>query len=148
MRYETILLVEDSDDDVLLLKRLFAQANILNEVQVVSNVDDAVCYLKGEGVYQDRGKYPFPILVFLDLHLGGRSGFEVLEWIRTHGGPKPLGVVMLTGIDTNAIRDAYRRGTDSFLSKPLKFEDFKNVVTGLRGVRFEQQGDGYYVRFG
>src|SRR6185503_19026368 len=81
-RRETILVVENDADDVLLLERMFEKAKIRNPIQVVATVEDAICYLKGQGIYKDREKYPFPILVFVDVHLRGGTGYDVIDWVR------------------------------------------------------------------
>src|SRR5437764_12083920 len=93
------LLVEDSESDVILIRRAFQKGNILNPLHVVKNGDDAISYLKGEGVYTNRAEYPLPDLVLLDLKLPGRDGFEVLRWIRQESGLQALRVVVLTSSD-------------------------------------------------
>ena len=80
-----ILLVEDNEDDVSLIERAFARAGIDNPLQVVRDGEQAVSYLKAEGEYADRVKYPLPSLVLLDLKMPRRNGFEVLSWIRVVG---------------------------------------------------------------
>ena len=120
----------------------------MNEVQVVKTVADAICYLKGDGAYADREAFPFPILVLLDLHLTDGSGFEVLDWIRRHGKAAAPAVVVLTASDVNAIQQSYSLGADSFLVKPMSFDDFDNTITRLRGVRMVATGEGYEVQLG
>jgi len=71
----TILLVDDDPNDVLLIKRAFAKANISNPIQIVSDGEEAMDYLAGEGSYSDRRCYPLPALILLDLKLPRRSGF-------------------------------------------------------------------------
>jgi CheY-like chemotaxis protein len=79
---QSILLLEDSDDDAVLLKRAFSRAGLENPVYVVKSVDLAIGYLSGQGPFSDREKYPLPAVVLVDLILPERSGFELLEWIR------------------------------------------------------------------
>ncbi len=71
----TILLVEDDPNDVLLIKRAFAKANISNPIQIASDGEEAMDYLAGEGSYSDRRHYPLSALILLDLKLPRRSGF-------------------------------------------------------------------------
>src|SRR3954466_15901200 len=148
MRRNTILVVENDDNDVILLTAMFKRSKILNDVQIVKTVADAICYLKGEGVYADREAYPFPILVILDLHLADGSGFEVLDWIHQHAKAAAPAVIVLTASDVNAIQQAYSRGADSFLVKPMSFEDFENTIHRVRGVRMVATGEGYEVQLG
>ncbi|HLS27767.1 MAG TPA: response regulator, partial [Opitutales bacterium] len=76
------LVVEDEENDVFFLQRTIRKANVENPIQVVNTGDEAIEYLAGRGKYQDREKFPLPSLVFLDLHLAGRLGLEVLTWLR------------------------------------------------------------------
>jgi CheY-like chemotaxis protein len=121
-----ILLVEDEEDDVLLIKRAFSQASIFNPLFVVWNGEEAINYLKGTGKYANRAEYPLPDLLLLDLKMPRVDGFQVLKWIRQQPGLKSLRILVLTSSDQ--IRDAnraYQLGANSFLVKPL---DFENVI--------------------
>jgi len=142
---KTILVVDDNSDDILLLKRMFRRSRILNPMQAVNTVEDAICYLKGEGVYSDRTRCPFPTLLLVDLHLSDGSGFDVLRWIRDNKGNSPVGVVVLSGSDMNAFKMAYDLGAHSFLVKPLRFEDFENMVSHVRGITLTSTADGYLL---
>ncbi|HKQ40712.1 MAG TPA: response regulator [Verrucomicrobiae bacterium] len=141
-RAKTILVVDDSLDDVQLLKTMFKRSRILNPVQAVEGVADAVCYLKGEGVYSDRELYPFPALVFIDLHLRDGSGFDILRWLHVHKPSAPVAAVVLSGSDVGAFRRAYELGAHSFLVKPLKFEEFRNMVDHVRGIKLMETAAG------
>lgn len=142
---KTILVVDDNEDDIMLLRRMFRRSRILNPKQAVNTVEDAICYLKGEGVYSDRLRYPFPTLLLVDLHLTDGSGFDILRWIRENKGNSPVGVVVLSGSDMNAFKMAYDLGAHSFLVKPLRFEDFENMVSHVRGIKLTSSADGYLL---
>src|SRR5688500_14830474 len=114
---------------------MFQRSGILNPIREVHSVEDAICYLKGEGIYADRKLYPFPTLSLIDLHLNGASGFDVLRWIQRNHAAAPVAVVVLSGSDVNAFRQAYELGAHSFLVKPLKFEEFQNMVDYVRGIK-------------
>ena len=144
---ETILLVENDPDDAILLRHMFRKARVLNPVYLVTTVPSAISYLKGEKEYAERERFPFPILVLLDLNLGGGSGFEILDWLNTNRKSRPAAVVVLTGSDINAVKRSYQRGADSFLIKPLNFEEFKNMVHHIRGVELEESDEGYRLAF-
>ena len=147
-QHKAILIVEDSEDDTILLTKMLKRARILNPIRSVESVEDAVCYFKGEGAYKDREQYPEPILVFIDLHLGQRSGFELLGWLQRNRKPLTYGVVVLSGSDVRAINNAYRAGADSFLVKPLQFEDFQQLITRLRGLTLFSPAAGQVVQYG
>ncbi len=132
IRKERILLVEDNPDDVLLIKRAFAKARIINPLQVVTDGEEALFYLAGEPPYEDRSVYPLPIFVLLDLKLPKRSGLEVLSWLRAQTLLKRLPVVVLTSSrETPDINKAYDLGANSYLVKPVAFEDLVEMVKTL-----------------
>jgi len=139
---KTILVVEDRPDDIELLKLMFRRSRILNPIQSVETVRDAICYLKGEGIYKDRETYPFPTLVLIDLTLSDGSGFEILRWIRNRAPQSPLAAVVLSGSNVDAFKQAYELGAHSFLTKPLKFEDFENMVSHVRGIKLTMTPEG------
>lgn len=115
-----ILLVEDSDDDVFLMKRTLSAAGVLNPVHVVTDGEQAVDYLAGNGAFADRSTHPLPAVVFLDLKLPLLSGHEVLAWIRAQSALESLLVIVLTSSDEPSdLRRAYSLGASSYLTKPL-----------------------------
>ncbi|OLC08799.1 MAG: two-component system response regulator [Gemmatimonadetes bacterium 13_1_40CM_70_11] len=130
----TILLVEDNPDDVLLIRRAFQKAGIGNPVVAVEHGDEAVAYLDGTGAYADRQRYPIPALVLLDLKLPRRSGLEVLGWVRQHEGLKRLPIVVLTSSrDEGDINKAYDLGANSYLVKPVAFDELLRLVRSVEG---------------
>ena len=115
-----ILLVEDSEDDVFLMKRTLNAAGVINPVYVVTDGEQAIEYLAGEGIYADRASHPLPAVVFLDLKLPLKSGHEVLAWIRAQSAFESLLVIVLTSSDEPSdLRRAYSLGASSYLVKPL-----------------------------
>jgi CheY-like chemotaxis protein len=116
----TVLLVEDSTADILLMQRVFRQENLSKiALQIVRDGDAAVSYLSGEGEYADRERYPLPMLILLDLKLPRRSGHEILAWLRQQPELKRLPVVILTSSrETLDINQAYDSGVNSYLVKP------------------------------
>jgi CheY-like chemotaxis protein len=128
-----ILLAEDRDDDVELIRRAFREGKIDNPLFVVKNGEEAVAYLKGEGKYQTRDEYPLPDLLLLDLKMPRMDGFEVLRWVRLQPGFSSLLVVVLTS--SEEIRDvnkAYQLGANSFLVKPHDFQQFAQTCYVLK----------------
>lgn len=127
---QTVLLVEDDPNDVLLIRRAFEKLG--NNIQLVDVGDgeQAIRYLVGDGQYADRQKYPNPQLMLLDLKLPRKSGFEVLAWLADQATGKPrLTVVVLTSSkQAGDIERAYQLGANSYLVKPVSFEDLLKMV--------------------
>ena len=125
-----ILLADDRDDDVLLIRRAFETGEIHNPLFVVNSGDDAIAYLSGEGKYASRDEYPLPELLLLDLKMPGTDGFDVLRSIRSHPGLSSLRVVVLTSSeDIRDVNFAYQLGANSFMVKDM---DFRNSVEMAR----------------
>jgi CheY-like chemotaxis protein len=130
--HDTILMVEDEPNDVLLVQRAFRKANLLNPIQVVGEGEVAVAYLSGQAPYGDRARYPLPTLLLVDLKLPRMSGFEVLVWLRQQPGLKRLPVVVLTSSkESRDINLAYELGANSYLVKPVGFDDLLAMVKTL-----------------
>jgi len=128
----TILLVEDDPNDVMLVKRAFEKTNIVNPIQVVDNGEDAQDYLAGSGKYSDRKEFPLPVMILLDLKLPRKSGLEVLEWLKQQPSLKRLPVIILTSSTENKdINRAYDIGVNSYLIKPVEFNDLLELVKNL-----------------
>lgn len=124
-----ILLVEDDDNDVVLIRRGFAKSKLANTLEVVTDGEAAIAYLAGEPPYQGR---VLPELVLLDLKLPRKSGHEVLEWIRSQPGLRYLPVVVLTSSREHAdLERAYRLGANSYLVKPPDFGALLEMVQTL-----------------
>jgi len=127
---QIILLVEDDENDVMLLKRAFTKAGFKDNLRVVRNGTDAMSYLSGKGIYKDRDQYPLPFLVLLDLKMPGISGFEVLQWARKDPNLKRLLIVVLTASNLQTDVDhAYELGANSYLVKPIEFDAMVAMVS-------------------
>lgn len=124
-----ILLVEDNENDVLLIKRAFNKAKIAPSISVVSDGDEAVAYLSRANQYADTEKFPIPSLILLDLKLPRRSGLEVLSWIKQQPNLRSMLVVVLTSSQENSdLTQAYDLGANSYLVKPVNFQDLVRLI--------------------
>lgn len=133
MKPKTVLLVEDNADDALLMERAFRMAGFDNLLQVVNDGQKAIDYLSGEGVYGDREQYPLPRLMLLDLKMPRKSGLEVLSWVRERSDLKRLVVVVLTSSNQSIdIYWAYELGANSYLVKPVSFQNLMEMVNTLK----------------
>ena len=129
-----ILLAEDDEDHILLVRRAFKKARLLNPLHVVRDGEEAIAYFKGTGRYAKRVEFPLPALLLLDLKMPKKNGFEVLEWIRQEPRLRNLRVIVLTSSeDMRDVNLAYQLGANSFLVKPVDFPHFVEVTRALKG---------------
>lgn len=134
MNNTCILQVEDEANEVFLLQRAFSSAGITNPVQVATDGQMAIDYLNGRGHFADRGKYPLPGLILLDLKLPRRSGREVLEWVRSQPGLNRIVIIVFTSAQyTGDVSLAYELGANSFIIKPGDFTQYVELARLLKG---------------
>jgi CheY-like chemotaxis protein len=132
MRKMPVLLVEDSIDDIMLVKRAFDKARILHPLHTVCDGDQALDYLKGINHYAERATYPLPVLILLDLKLPRRSGLEVLRWLKATTELRRIPVIVLTSSRENIDIDrAYELGVNSYLVKPVAFDELLELIRAL-----------------
>lgn len=129
-----ILLVEDSPADVELTKLGFLEGKIANNLNVTTNGDEAMAYLRRSGSYTE---VPRPDLILLDLNLPGKDGREVLEEIKADPSLKQIPVVILTTshADEDIVR-AYGLHANAYMTKPVDFAGFVAVVKGITDYWF------------
>jgi len=127
-----ILVAEDLENDVALIRRAFDQAGVKNPLYFVPDGEEALAYINGFGKYSNRNDYPFPDLLLLDLKMPKLDGFEVLHKIKTNPVLSSLRVVVLTSSqDIHDVNKAYHLGANSFLVKPIDFEKFPSMMRTL-----------------
>lgn len=132
MLKKTILLVEDNPDDETLTIRALKKNNILNEVVVAHDGAEALDYLFGLGSHAGRDVAKPPEVILLDLKLPKVSGLEVLERIRRDERTRLIPVVILTTSDEERDKiESYRLGANSFIRKPVNFEQFSEAIRQL-----------------
>jgi CheY-like chemotaxis protein len=128
----TILLAEDEDDEAFLLERALKKASIPHPVQRVKNGAEVIDYLCGAGRYGDRNRFPFPIILLLDLNMPKKSGFEVLEWIR-QSDFKALAIDVFSGSSRHEDIDrALRLGANLYLKKPITTNELGDLLQSYR----------------
>ncbi|MEO6183028.1 MAG: response regulator [Verrucomicrobiota bacterium] len=129
----TVLLVEDDINDIFLVQRAFKKAQISNPLQVVTDGDKAIQYLEGVGSYADRKLHPLPKLIVMDIKMPGKSGFEVLEWLK--GGHQPLRkipvVIVSSSDDPHDVNRAYELGANAYMVKPMEFKAIEHLFLSI-----------------
>jgi two-component system, response regulator len=133
MTNKAILLVEDNPDDELLTLRALKKNNVTSEVVVARDGVEALDYLFGAGEYAGRDTGVMPQLILLDLKLPKVDGLEVLRRLRADERTRLLPVVILTSSGEQQDKlDGYGYGANSYVRKPINFEQFVWAVEQLK----------------
>ncbi len=132
MEEKTILLVEDNLDDVILTERALRKSHVLNKLTVVRDGVEALDYIFCRNSYAGRNPDEHPEVVLLDLMLPKINGLEVLKQIRTNARTRLQPVVILTSsLEDRDIYECYRLGANSYIRKPVDFNQFVGAVQQL-----------------
>lgn len=122
---QTILLVEDNDDDAELTLRAFKEANVINPIVRAADGVEALDYIWGRGKYTGRDWTELPAVVLLDLNLPRLGGLEVLKSVRADERIRHLPIVVLTSSAQDEDRlAAYRQYANSYVQKPVDHDQF------------------------
>jgi len=129
----TILLVEDTDDDVFFFNRAWQKAGGPGRLLALPNGKELLDYLSREGKFSDSQSFPWPDIVFLDLKMPMVSGFDVLKWVRQQNFTTPFPLVVLSGSsEEEDIRMATDLGAADYLVKPIDQDDLKRRLIALQ----------------
>ena len=132
MEDKTILLVEDNPDDEVLTLRALRRNNILNEVIVAHDGEEALSCLFGDQQHSDGAARKLPEVVLMDLKLPKIDGLELLRRIRGDERTRRLPVVILTSSSEESdILAGYDLGANSYIRKPVDFSQFVEAVRQL-----------------
>ena len=116
-----ILIVEDDSNDRELLMRQIQKAGLDTQVKTVDDGQHALAFLLSNS--EDL------VAMFLDLHLPGLSGLEILEEVRTHASLKALPVVVMTSSNhPDDLEKCRRLGVASYVQKPVTFASFSKAI--------------------
>jgi len=118
-----ILVAEDQPDDAFLFEHTFAGLGIV-DYYIATGGPEAISYLEGSGQFADRRTFPVPDCVLLDLKMPHVSGFEILEWLRSHDDYRLVPTVVFSSSEEPAdVRHAYELGANSYFTKSTKIQD-------------------------
>jgi CheY-like chemotaxis protein len=133
-----VLLVEDNEDDVEQVRRLFARSAIEARLTVARDFCEARLLLARLG----RSGRKRRSVVMLDLRLSPDDGRDILRWIKREPRLRSLPVVMLTSSpDTDHIEECFELGSEMYLIKPIDAADIANVVWGMQNFWGEAAED-------
>ena len=134
----SVLLVDDSDDDRLFVRRALRKSPWFVVVGELRDGEAAIAYLSGQGEYGDRDKFPYPDLILLDLKLPKKTGHEVLEWVQAQRIGN-LRVVVLSGsFLPEDITRSRELGVDAYFKKEALAEDQQAMITGMEKLMQNQ----------
>jgi CheY-like chemotaxis protein len=121
-----VLLVEDSPTDAMMIGEILSQVHVENALHVVEDGMQALEFLRRQGAYREA---PRPDLILLDLQLPRKNGQEVLAEIKADEGLRTIPVVVLSSSrDERDIAGAYRAFANSYVAKPIDYDDFAEAV--------------------
>jgi two-component system response regulator len=134
MRRPVVLLVEDSPDDLALMRLAIAEARNPFEVVVVTDGQQALDWVFSRGAQAERDDQVYPALILLDWKLPLLSGQEVLQALRADPLGRHIPVVVLTTSEMPSdIARAFESGANAYLQKPMNFSDLVSLVEAIQG---------------
>ena len=127
-----ILLVEDNVNDAELTIRAMKKNKLANKIIHLKDGAEALDYMFGEGFYAGRNTDYKPKVILLDLKMPKVDGIEVLRAIKSDERTKSIPVVVLTSSNEDPdVKTCYELGANSYIVKPVGFENFTRVVAQL-----------------
>ena len=128
----SILIAEDDDNDAFLLHRALTEQQVGAPISFVQDGEQVLEYLRGQPPYDNRMRYPMPVLLILDAKMARMSGIEVLEWLQAEPTRRGCPVVVLSGSAPPAtVSRALALGADCFLVKPVHTGHWKELAKRL-----------------
>ena len=132
MHLVPIVMADDDEDDQLLTKDALEEGRLFNPLFFVDDGQELIEFLRNEGNYQDKKKYPRPGLILLDLNMPRMSGLDALEIIKTDPSLKTIPIIILTTSQQESeVAQTYARGANSFVVKPVRFEDMVSILKAI-----------------
>ncbi len=129
-----ILLVEDNEGDILLTIEAFKDLKVKTNIAVAKDGTEAIEFLKCQGKFTDN---KLPHLILLDINMPKVNGIEVLDFIKKDDQLKKIPVVMLTTSSSESdIAECYEKSANCFITKPVDFGKFLNVVQAIESFWF------------
>jgi CheY-like chemotaxis protein len=134
----TILVADDDPDDRVLVREALEESRLANTVRFVEDGEQLMDYLHQRGIFADAEQYPQPGLILLDLNMPRKDGREALREIKADPELRRIPIIVLT--TSKAEEDIYRTydlGVNSFITKPVTFDSFVDMIRVLGRYWFE-----------
>ncbi len=133
-----ILIAEDDEDDYLLTIEALKEAGVATQVKWVKDGEELMDYLEPIGTTIKKSSPEFPSLILLDLNMPRKDGREVLEEIKKNNTLRKIPVVVLTTSNAETdVNHAYDLGVNSYIQKPVRFNEFVEVIKVLSRYWFQ-----------
>lgn len=127
--YQTILVVEDDENDATFIRRAFAKAGVTNPVRWVQNGEEAVAYLKGESPFTDREANPFPRVIITDLKMPQMDGLQLLRWMAQNPKYRVVPIIVFTSSTAQSdVNQAFNCGAGAYVVKPVDIRELDRVA--------------------
>ena len=133
-----ILMADDDEDAILLVRDAFDESKLLNEMHTVIDGQELMDYLRRRGTYSIPDSAPRPDIILLDLNMPKKDGRQALSEIKSDPDLKDIPVIVLTSSKAQAdILKTYQLGANSFVTKPVTFESMCEIVKKLGEYWFQ-----------
>ena len=133
-----LLMADDDEDDCLLMNEAVREIFKSEHFFCLRDGQELMDYLLRRGVYLDIKKFPPPDLIFLDLNMPKKDGFETLKEIKEHPELKAIPVLIFsTAKEQEQIEVCYKLGANSYITKPMSFENLVKTVRCLSEYWFD-----------
>lgn len=133
-----VLIAEDDDDDFLLVKEAFEESRLLIDIYRAKDGEELMEFLQYRGAFSAPESAPRPTLILLDLNMPRKDGREALAEIKADPDLRMIPVVILTTSKAEEdIIHTYGLGVNSFIRKPVDFDDFIRIIQTLGEYWFE-----------
>ena len=133
-----ILMADDDDDDYLVTRNAFQELPSPNRFFRVDNGEELMDYLFRRGQYSNSKNFPIPDIILLDVNMPKKNGHEALKEIRAHPDLQMIPVVILSvSHDKEVIGRSYRLGANSFIKKPISYDQLMVIVKALSHYWFD-----------
>lgn len=127
-----LLIVEDNVSDSELMIRTLKKNQIYNKIILTKDGEEALNYVFGKGQYADRDMHNLPGVIFLDIKLPKVNGLEVLRQLKENEQTQKIPVIIVSSSKENHdIKSAYNLGANSYVVKPVGFNEFKEKIDQL-----------------
>jgi CheY-like chemotaxis protein len=124
-----ILIAEDDENDAIILERALRKVGFENPFHFCRDGIEVLEYLRGEGPYHDRVKFPFPRVLITDLKMPKMGGLEILKWLHLHAECNVIPKIVFTASkQASDIQEVYKFGANSYLVKPGGYERLTEML--------------------